>query len=965
MNCTIDGIQVQNFRGIRRLHLPVDGHNLILVGENGAGKSSIVDAIEYFFTGRVEPLEGRADVDKRQSIPYAQGGATAVSLSLRGLSSEEGTTLPYPRRKAAIPKSLEPVCDLASRRSFVLRRSQVLTFINARDAERYKKISQLIGLGQLDQIDQVWRKQSKAAQDRVERLAQDRQGILDRLGQLLGAGIETESDINRAINARLAAMALSPIDGHHDLKARREALEQRVRSERQSGGLREPHALRDSVDRASQKLEEIAFQYRALDTSWQGFRAQSEILDDALFEELLTEGYRVLTEEAGIADCPLCEEPIRDRAALVGRIGDRLASLRDLTTGRKQIGDLEAAIQDNLLLLADALTALQRDLQERDMTEPLPTIRQAQEEVRQRRQAPRAPDQASRATGEWPARGAVAELTRMLPEIGAGIARQIEARGPAGTRTGALEDVTLLSRVDEHWQMLQKKAVEITKAQYVAGQINLAYTMLIAARKLGLERIRRELEEDFDRFYQQLHPDEGCRGITIPVQQAQRSSIALRAGFHGQAETHPLSYYSEGHLDSLGLCIFLAFIKRFNQDLKLIVLDDVLTTVDAGHRLRVARLLAREFADYQLVLTTHDRLWANELKSALPGSRLVRLRRWSLGRGVDCQHDVLSDWDYYARQARDGRPQDTIGGAGRNLEKFLYQMRVNLGLAIPAKPDGAYTLGDLEGPFWSWVKDHPPERPDRPEFARELKDLKQRLEETWRLRNWAGAHFNVWAETVTPEEALDFLLIVKELATSFECPVCQSLVVYKSAAKALICDRCKPDPPPPQVICKYKPGWQTSAAHILHAPRPKVRQHATRMARSVCQAFLCDARWRLKFPVLATPDDQYGLPELYLPFFEWAETHPRDGFSDWQQIITARKRALDAYWQENRWLDVADAEIEGFVDAVRQLTALFECADCAQLLSYDPDQDAYFCADCSERATIPSVVPAYWVVRKG
>ena len=46
-----------------------------------------------------------------------------------------------------------------------------------------------------------------------------------------------------------------------------------------------------------------------------------------------------------------------------------------------------------------------------------------------------------------------------------------------------------------------------------------------------------------------------------------------------------------------------------------IVMDDVLTTVDAGHRLFVARLLAREFPDYQFVITTHDKLWAKELET--------------------------------------------------------------------------------------------------------------------------------------------------------------------------------------------------------------------------------------------------------------------------------------------------------------------------------------------------------------
>jgi hypothetical protein len=124
-------------------------------------------------------------------------------------------------------------------------------------------------------------------------------------------------------------------------------------------------------------------------------------------------------------------------------------------------------------------------------------------------------------------------------------------------------------------------------------------------------------------------------------------------------------------------------------------------------------------------------------------------------------------------------------------------------------------------------------------------------------------------------------------------------------------------------------------------------------------------RRRLNFPVLATPDDQYGLPELYTPFFEWAMDHPRGGVADWHQAIAGRKQAFDAYWQQDQWVEVEDAEIRAFVETVRQLTALFECSDCSQLLSYDRDEEIYFCPECAGQATVPSAVPAYWFVRRG
>ena len=96
------------------------------------------------------------------------------------------------------------------------------------------------------------------------------------------------------------------------------------------------------------------------------------------------------------------------------------------------------------------------------------------------------------------------------------------------------------------------------------------------------------------------------------------------------------SFASEGHLDTLGLCIFLAFNKQFN-DLNLIVLDDVLTTVDEVHKERIARLLLEEFEDYQFILTAHDKIWVDDLESlCMEYNRenvIYEIEDWSLEEG--------------------------------------------------------------------------------------------------------------------------------------------------------------------------------------------------------------------------------------------------------------------------------------------------------------------------------------------
>jgi recombinational DNA repair ATPase RecF len=57
-------------------------------------------------------------------------------------------------------------------------------------------------------------------------------------------------------------------------------------------------------------------------------------------------------------------------------------------------------------------------------------------------------------------------------------------------------------------------------------------------------------------------------------------------------------------------------VKRFNGDWPLLILDDVVASVDAGHKRRVASLLFQEFGDKQLLITTNDSRFFNDLRRA-------------------------------------------------------------------------------------------------------------------------------------------------------------------------------------------------------------------------------------------------------------------------------------------------------------------------------------------------------------
>ncbi|MBW9337006.1 chromosome segregation protein SMC, partial [Herbaspirillum sp. RU 5E] len=65
------------------------------------------------------------------------------------------------------------------------------------------------------------------------------------------------------------------------------------------------------------------------------------------------------------------------------------------------------------------------------------------------------------------------------------------------------------------------------------------------------------------------------------------------------------------------------------------VLDDVLMSVDSGHRREVSRMLKSEFPNTQFVLTTHDEVWLKHMRSAglVDGKQFAHFRTWNVDAG--------------------------------------------------------------------------------------------------------------------------------------------------------------------------------------------------------------------------------------------------------------------------------------------------------------------------------------------
>jgi hypothetical protein len=129
------------------------------------------------------------------------------------------------------------------------------------------------------------------------------------------------------------------------------------------------------------------------------------------------------------------------------------------------------------------------------------------------------------------------------------------------------------------------------------------------------------ISEDIQRFWEILHPGEPIEDVRLHVPEDSDKAIDIALKFYGKDLGSPRLTLSEGYRNSLGLCVFLAMASRYESGETPILLDDVIVSLDRGHRGMVAELLEREFGQRQVMLFTHDRDWFTDLRQQLSAAQ--------------------------------------------------------------------------------------------------------------------------------------------------------------------------------------------------------------------------------------------------------------------------------------------------------------------------------------------------------
>ena len=631
------------FRGVPG-QLSVDfgaGQSIAIYGDNGTGKSTIADALEWFYTGQIELLthEGRS-----HAIRNLQGGRKSPATSVEVVTDGAlGGTLAFPAERT--PEELAATAN----ETFLLRGRTLADFINKTKGEKWKALVEILRLDAVENLREDLqrarndlRKQVKAAEEQVAAIRAPLGGegddaVLESLQQVCGMlGVEPPDALDRVLDPEwlLGVTAAAPAPG-----AGRQALAA------EAAGLQVPDLDKKALEAWNRQV---------------GSEAARSLPQLSLMQE----GQKALAAAPREGLCPLCGQKVSAKELgkrIEGALVSLLSTHREVESVRAALSEAVGALQlahgqrDALLRKAKPLKAALPALP------PFPAglLTAADEQAAVDAKAVAA---YLSALGGWD--------TAARTALGAGTA------AAAGTRDQQLLMLSTLCRQIKDWRAAEKASREAARACALAEAVFDAYQ---DRQQQDVAALLARISERVARIYTALHPDEELGAVSIEPWTAKGVEMAI--DFHGKRQRPPHGVLSESHLNSLAIALFLAMAETFNEKMGFLVLDDVINSFDREHRSQLADLLANEFSQWQLVVLTHDHQFFEHLTRRAPSWRKLELTSWTYGEGPRTLGYETSGTLAAARERLD---QGDVGGAAAKARRALEEQLQEVCQALEA-----------------------------------------------------------------------------------------------------------------------------------------------------------------------------------------------------------------------------------------------------------------------------------------
>lgn len=784
-------LEINKIRGIKSLTLRPNGKTFVVWGPNGTGKSGVIDSIDFLLTGQVTRLigAGTKDLTLKKHGPHIDEDINEAFVE--ALIKLEGVNEPIKiRREMASPSNIivdnkyrnkfNAVLDIASRGQHVLTRREILRYVTSEPGTRAEEIQILLNIYEVEKIRQnfvkISGKATKASQAFFKALGQAKAGI----NSTTQAKDYDEKSILSFINDVRRMLNGNPIDKLEAslLKDNLNAPMVIVTSDQNITLIEKDLENLTTIFSVEKKanLDEIA---TMLSNDLGRVVNNPELLRLIRRQTLLEIGIKTIEEEK-IDYCPLCDSEWVE-GELLKLLSGKLDSIKEASGLFESIKKATNEIEDQINYTNASLTrsinvvATQKELEKE--LEKLIIWKQG------------CTNFLDVISNPFENAGAildkVSNLALLFAPIGISeslgkIRTILQEKFPKTTPEQTAWDT--LTRLEENI-----KAVDLAEKNYSNSKLfeKRAVTLQIKfleARDKVLNNLYSDIQNKFVELYKQLHGEDE-QNFTAKLE-PKGAALTFEVDFYGRGSHPPHALHSEGHQDSMGLCLFLALSDFLASGIiDVLLLDDVVMSVDAEHRRSLCNLLISAFPDKQFVITTHDKTWANQLKTegVVSSNTSIEFYNWDLNSGphVNFEQDI---WHQIKNCLEINDVPSAAAKLRRGAESFFETICDNLDAPVRYRQNRRWELSDFMPNAVSQYKKLLKEAKksaqswSNRELVEDLNSIESMVTQVFsrsQVEQWginSNVHYNAWSNF----SKQDFIPISEAFEDLFNLFICQS-----------------------------------------------------------------------------------------------------------------------------------------------------------------------------------------------
>lgn len=644
----IKNLCVKGIRGIRtELSLPLESKSILLYGDNGSGKSSISDVIEWFFFDRIEHLSteeiGKKGIEGLRNTFLSDDEESFVKFEFSDNNFNADKIISVNRERISQrctnnSSDFNGYINDSQRENLILRYKDLMNFILATKTDKLNELSKIIGFSQVTDTRYAFKKVINGLNKDLKTKNFDNQintqqtHLIEQLGHNITSDSQFLQSLNELVKPLKIKMEITKFNEIEDvLILIKKPGDSKIIELQQFY-----NELSDTAKNIIPSLDEIENSYDEYHTQFLKIKEDVDIIKKIVLEKLLSEGIKVIKGNVFEEDiCPLCLQS-KDKNELLDSLKERIDELMEIKKEKTRLDEQREPIIElidewfgkiKLYLKSEHFKIVDN----KELNNRYKSIKNSLEQYRTELNIDLTGSQYPKNNKKLIIeRDIFKQIVSLCDEKNKNINKSLKRE--------------LRFEIHSKIKLSRKAYSEIKKfkkeKEYIEKQLQtmeLVYSEFVKKQKEGLETFLKHISNDVNDIYQFMHPGEKVDDIKLSLMEknGELTGVTIEYKFFNNEVAPPHKYLSESHLNCLGIAIFITSVKAFNERNRFFILDDVISSFDTDHRKRFADLMVEELSDYQIVIMTHERDWFEYVKNVVKGKNWqINSIKWNEDKGT-------------------------------------------------------------------------------------------------------------------------------------------------------------------------------------------------------------------------------------------------------------------------------------------------------------------------------------------